>query len=445
MKMLLRDSSSGGALEKFTLAQWFGQLIIGWHGIRPGAGGKREYHPIHWSRYFTSSEIVNVNETDSFRVYKRGDAGPLLVVLHGGGFSALTWALFSECIENLVTCQVLAIDMRGHGESKTSNDLNLSSETLAQDIISVITSLYGSDPPQIVLVGHSMGGAVAVHTAAAEKLPTLAGLVVIDVVEGTAMEALASMQSFLRSRPNHFGSLEQAIEWSVRSGQIRNSESARVSMPGQLTNDMIGECAVTEVSSAPSTPVTESPQMSASSFSQSPLKHGECITEEDESLTSANSSNNSVDEIGSSPVGSPTTREPQFSPSVFIIRKLTLFFTTVTFFVSMQSRASKSGYHWRIDLTKTENHWPGWFNGLSATFLSMPVAKLLLLAGIDRLDRELTVGQMQGKFQMQVLPQCGHAVHEDVPDKVAEVVATFLVRNRLTPPSDKFHWVMPAC
>ena len=23
-----------------------------------------------------------------------------------------------------------------------------------------------------------------------------------------------------------------------------------------------------------------------------------------------------------------------------------------------------------------------------------------------------------GKFQMQVLPQCGHAVHEDVPDKV---------------------------
>lgn len=106
--------------------------------------------------------------------------------------------------------------MRGHGESKTSNDLNLSSETLAQDIISVISTLYGSDPPQIVLVGHSMGGAVAVHTAAAEKLPTLAGLVVIDVVEGTAMEALASMQSFLRSRPNHFGSLEQAIEWRYK-------------------------------------------------------------------------------------------------------------------------------------------------------------------------------------------------------------------------------------
>jgi pimeloyl-ACP methyl ester carboxylesterase len=28
-------------------------------------------------------------------VYCLGDSGPLLVLLHGGGFSALTWALFS--------------------------------------------------------------------------------------------------------------------------------------------------------------------------------------------------------------------------------------------------------------------------------------------------------------------------------------------------------------
>lgn len=28
---------------------------------------------------------------------------------------------------------------------------------------------------------------------------------------------------------------------------------------------------------------------------------------------------------------------------------------------------------------------------------------------------------LKGKFQMQVLPQCGHAVHEDAPDKVSKV------------------------
>lgn len=59
----------------------------------------------------------------------------------------------------------------------------------------------------------SMGGAIAVHTGARGLIPSLAGLVVIDVVEGTALEALSSMQSFLRGRPKVFNSLEQAIEW----------------------------------------------------------------------------------------------------------------------------------------------------------------------------------------------------------------------------------------
>lgn len=39
---------------------------------------------------------------------------------------------------------------------------------------------------------------------------------------------------------------------------------------------------------------------------------------------------------------------------------------------------------------------------------------MLLLAGTDRLDTALTVGQMQGKFQLVVLPAVGHTIQEDV-------------------------------
>ena len=55
------------------------------------------------------------------------------------------------------------------------------------------------------------------------------------------------MQSFLRSRPSKFKSLEFAIEWSVRSAQIYNVESARVSMPGQLKSLLTGQCATNDV------------------------------------------------------------------------------------------------------------------------------------------------------------------------------------------------------
>jgi hypothetical protein len=46
-------------------------------------------------------------------------------------------------------------------------------------------------------------------------------------------------------------------------------------------------------------------------------------------------------------------------------------------------------------------------------------AQLLIVAGMDRLDTELTVGQIQGKFQMRLVYNCGHSVHEDQPAQVA--------------------------
>lgn len=55
-----------------------------------------------------------------------------------------------------------------------------------------------------------------------------------------------------------------------------------------------------------------------------------------------------------------------------------------------------------------------WYLGLSKLFLSLPAPKVLLLAGTDRLDQELTIGQMQGHFQMCLLPQAGHVIQEDV-------------------------------
>ncbi len=53
---------------------------------------------------------------------------------------------------------------------------------------------------------------------------------------------------------------------------------------------------------------------------------------------------------------------------------------------------------WRVNLKETECYWKGWFEGLSKMFLSLPIPKLLLLAGIDRLDKELTIGQIQGIY-----------------------------------------------
>lgn len=282
----------------------------------------------------------------------------------------------------------MAIDFRGHGDSVTDDDDDLSAETMAIDIGNVLAKLYEASPaaPRFLLLGHSMGGAIAVHIAAMHLVPTLLGIVVIDVVEGTALESLQSMQSFLRSRPNYFKTIQTAIEWCVRSGQIRNVESAKVSMPGQIINCETKKLATSEL----------------------PFDVNEATTPIDNPMSIA--------------------EEPA---------------DEVKFQTPADVNAKK--YTWRIDLSKSEKFWTGWFENLSDKFLDIQVPKLLILAGIDNLDKKLTVGQMQGKFQLQVLARTGHAVHEDQPHQVAETLASYLIRNRFAEAKEGFVYHMPAC
>nr|XP_027193413.1 protein phosphatase methylesterase 1 isoform X2 [Cicer arietinum] len=209
----------------------------------PTKTSSEKYTPLDWSVYFDKQEDVVIPESnDVFHVYMAGTEGPVVFCLHGGGYSGLSFAVSTSIIKEKY--RVVAMDLRGHGKSSTDNDLDLSVETMCNDVLAVIKELYGDSPPAIVLVGHSMGGSIAVHVAARRSLSTLAGLIVVDVVEGTAMASLMHMQKILSSRMQHFSSIEKAIEWSVRGGTLRNIDSARVSVPATIKYDDSKKCYV---------------------------------------------------------------------------------------------------------------------------------------------------------------------------------------------------------
>jgi len=101
----------------------------------------------------------------------------------------------------------------------------------------------------------------------------------------------------------------------------------------------------------------------------------------------------------------------------------------------------------------------GWFEGMSTAFLAVHAPKVLVLAGADRLDTPLTIAHMQGKFQLNMLPSCGHSImvrsaqslrpshviyasrvpitccigcaQEDDPKNFAQIVLSFLQRYSL--------------
>lgn len=193
---------------------------------------KRSLDPLPWNDYFGQElylKTCRFDETVTHHAYLLPpvESGPLLVTHHGAGSSALSFALFaSEMKKAIPRSGILSLDARGHGETvvvptdPTPEDTKtrLTLETLSQDLLDVIQSakmqMDWSKMPDIVLIGHSLGGAVVTELASSGKLGNaLLGYAVLDVVEGSAMDALQSMQQYLSSRPETFPSIQSAIEW----------------------------------------------------------------------------------------------------------------------------------------------------------------------------------------------------------------------------------------
>ncbi|KIW04155.1 uncharacterized protein PV09_04962 [Verruconis gallopava] len=294
-----------------------------------------------WSDFF-AQELWLEDTNAKYHAYfspPATDKAPLIVLHHGAGSSAMSFALFAVELKRLLPeAGILAVEAREHGSvvytdtGEIDDDLSIAklSSDLHRMILLTASKQSWAVLPRLLLVGHSLGGAVVTHLASncpSDLRSKLLGYSVLDVVEGSAMDALKSMNSYLASRPSLFTSLDQAITWHIRSRTLRNIDSAKASVPSLLIDDGAGR------------------------------------------------------------------------------------------------------WKWRTDLSRTEAYWQNWFDGMSKKFLSGRGAKLLLLAGTDRLDKELMIGQMQGKFQLQVFPAAGHFIQEDLPDRTAEVIAEFFKRN----------------
>ncbi|CAO2656903.1 Nn.00g057060.m01.CDS01 [Neocucurbitaria sp. VM-36] len=205
---------------------------------------------IHWSDYFAQELFLerdaSADQPDQkhakFHVYftpATSPKAPLLVLHHGAGSSAMSFALMvKEVRKQMPEIGILAVEARDHGsvvwnsDGQVDNDLSIA--LLSQDLVDMLhltqAKLGWGDLPTIVLIGHSLGGAVVTDAAHRGLLGNkLLGYGVFDVVEGSAMEALKHMQTYLASRPKTFPSLSAAIEWHIRSRTLRNPQSARAS------------------------------------------------------------------------------------------------------------------------------------------------------------------------------------------------------------------------
>ena len=54
-----------------------------------------------------------------------------------------------------------------------------------------------------------------------------------------------------------------------------------------------------------------------------------------------------------------------------------------------------------------------------------------MFADIERMDKDLSIVQIQGKYKLSILRNVGHIMHEDVTDKVMGVIDDFIHTFRI--------------
>ena len=132
------------------------------------------------------------------------DSSPKLIFLHGMMGRGKNWQSIAKNFSK--TFQCLTFDQRGHGESiKPESGYHL--ENYAQDLKQILDDLAWAEP--IYLVGHSMGGRVALFFASC--YPELVKkLVIVDIGPTSNWDSMLGILDKMNFVPVPFSSRQEA-------------------------------------------------------------------------------------------------------------------------------------------------------------------------------------------------------------------------------------------
>src|ERR1700761_8991743 len=120
-----------------------------------------------------------------YRVAGKGD--PAIVLIHGWATDANYWNAQIAPLQAKYT--VVTVDLAGHGGS-TKSRTDWSMEKYGEDVATVVPRIPNQ---QVILVGHSMGGTVALE--AAHTLGNrVIGIIAVDALKSVGLPPLSPLQ-----------------------------------------------------------------------------------------------------------------------------------------------------------------------------------------------------------------------------------------------------------
>jgi pimeloyl-ACP methyl ester carboxylesterase len=144
---------------------------------------------------------------------KRGET-PVLIV-HGLSYFSWDWLEAAQALG--AGREVIAMDMRGFGDSDWSATKDYSVPSMAQDIVAVLDHAGWA---RALLVGHSMGGRSTTYVAARHP-ERVAGLVLVDYTPENAAAGTQRTTELLGHTPDAFASVDEAMTYFGKQDRAR--------------------------------------------------------------------------------------------------------------------------------------------------------------------------------------------------------------------------------
>ncbi|MDH3293331.1 MAG: alpha/beta fold hydrolase [Acidimicrobiia bacterium] len=151
---------------------------------------------------------------------------PAMIFLHGVGSSSATWSKVMDLLQDRFL--VAAFDLLGHGASPNPDEPELYSRDAALiDIDDLITEIGRP----VVLVGHSLGGYLALAHAAT-RVGVIAGLVVLNTGPGFRdPEKREAWNERSRRNAHRFGVSPQAAEINLQHDGVVMERLSQMDVP----------------------------------------------------------------------------------------------------------------------------------------------------------------------------------------------------------------------
>jgi pimeloyl-ACP methyl ester carboxylesterase len=139
---------------------------------------------------------------------------PILIV-HGLSYFSWDWLEVGQVLA--AEREVVAMDMRGFGDSDWSPQKDYSVPTMAQDIVNVLDHLGWK---RALLAGHSMGGRSTTYVAARHP-ERVAGLALVDYSPENAPAGSKRVTQTVANTPDRFASVEDAMKYFGQGNRER--------------------------------------------------------------------------------------------------------------------------------------------------------------------------------------------------------------------------------